>query len=971
MFVVAVSSITTLLSLIEMVFKIAMLNVRSLFPSIDLIGHYFRDFDVICLCETWLSKGHTDNMIRLPGFDHIRQDRSAGDIRNSTNHPKRGGGLVIYYKKELSLYVNIMSPCSKVSPHLEQLWIQIRKPNFRTEIISVIYRPPSGICSNFFEELTASMNIARDFLNAEITILGDINIDYKLRHTNDYKKIKEFERDFQLRQLINLPTRITPRSSSILDIILTDMENINEYGVLDYQVSDHAPIFVSKKKPKIKKSFYQTKGRTYKNYVSVDFQRSINDDMRWLKFWDPENTVDDMWQIVYDIILDAANITCPFVNMKIADENPEWFSQELLEEIHLKDEYFRTYNCSKTDQDWDVYKSQRNRVKFLIKNGKEEFIKELVETNSGNPKKFWRIINNTSGLGKEKRNIASISLVDENMETKQGIDAVKYMNEYYASAGYNLLKDFSTTWQSIGFGDYPGFVFENISEYEVTKLIKDIKISKSSAYSEIGTRLFKDAFLVIPRELTFLFNKCLTDATFPLEWGLAEVTPIPKTGNLTNVKNWRPISQIKLPGKLLERLVHTQLSSYFEDILDKNQHGFRKQKSTGTAIFDMLQDVFQNWNKRQFTSCIFIDYSKAFDTIDHSILLKKLALYGLDLNAINFMTSYLANRKQRIVIKNQTSPYTSLRCGVPQGSILGPLLFIIYTNDLFFDILPTEKIIMYADDTLLLNAGESEVIASQHAQHCFDKVINWCNLNKLTINSEKTKHLCISNKKHLSNIHIQKGNTNLGNVDTYEYLGFNVDRHLTMTTYVDKIIKKVSYKVHTLSIIRRYISERTSSLVYKVMIMPHFDYVDFVIDSAVKQKTDRLERLHKRAIRTIEYELVPEMKRPLEELYTRYNLTSLYQRRIEHLLFFMYKVGKHSRENLDLQRPKIELRSKNKVKFKNKFTNITKVQNSPLYRGVFLWDQLPETLQKEMELKTFKVGIRSLIKQNKIVFKRN
>ena len=128
------------------------------------------------------------------------------------------------------------------------------------------------------------------------------------------------------------------------------------------------------------------------------------------------------------------------------------------------------------------------------------------------------------------------------------------------------------------FEEYPGFSFFDITEYEVTKLIKDIDISKSSAYCEISSRLFKDAFSVMVRELTFLFNKCLSEGTFPLDWGLAEVTPIPKAGDLKDVKNWRPISQIKLPCKLIERLVHTQLSIYFDDILNKNQHGFRKSK---------------------------------------------------------------------------------------------------------------------------------------------------------------------------------------------------------------------------------------------------------------------------------------------------------------------------------------------------------------------------------------------------------
>ena len=208
------------------------------------------------------------------------------------------------------------------------------------------------------------------------------------------------------------------------------------------------------------------------------------------------------------------------------------------------------------------------------------------------------------------------------------------------------------------------------------------------------------------------------------------------------------ISQIKLPGKLIERLVHTQLSIYFDDILKKNQHGVRKNKSTGTVIFNVLEEVFETWNRKHIISCIFIDDSKAFDTIDHSILIKKLKLYGLDIKAIKFLMAYLANRKQRLVIKNQTSPYTTLRCDVLQASILGPLLFIIYTNDLFFENKPTEKIIMYADDTLVINTADTELLAVQNSQNCFDRVIAWCNLNKLTINSEKAKHLCITNKKH-------------------------------------------------------------------------------------------------------------------------------------------------------------------------------------------------------------------------------
>ena len=271
---------------------------------------------------------------------------------------------------------------------------------------------------------------------------------------------------------------------------------------------------------------------------------------------------------------------------------------------------------------------------------------------------------------------------------------------------------------------------------------------------------------------------------------------------------------------------------------------------------------------------------------------------------------------------------------------------------------------------MLLNPGNTELEAVQLSQNCFNKLIAWCNLNRLTINKEKTKHLCVSRDKHLLNFSIRKDTSCLGNVDTYDYLGFTIDNRLTMSSYLDKIIKKISYKLRTLNIMRRFITEKTALLTYKVMIMPHYDYVDFVIDSATAEKTKRLEKLHKRAIRIIEYTIDHECKKPYTELYTKYNLTSLYQRRAEHLILFMYKISKNITKNIETQRPKIELRSRNKVKFKNKFTKISKVQNSPYYRGEFLWNQLPDDLQCEVELSIFKNRVRMLLNTDKVVFSR-
>ena len=258
------------------------------------------------------------------------------------------------------------------------------------------------------------------------------------------------------------------------------------------------------------------------------------------------------------------------------------------------------------------------------------------------------------------------------------------------------------------------------------------------------------------------------------------------------------------------------------------------------------------------------------------------------------------------------------------------------------------------------------MVAIQNSQSCFNKVIAWCKLNKLTLNEDKTKHLCITNRKHTNTLKITANTNQLGNVDTYDYLGFCIDKKLNMQSHIDKLVKKVGFKLHTLTLMRRFLTLRTSLLIYKVMIMPHFDYVDFVIDSATKKCTDRIEGLHKRAVRKIENSSNFEHRETYVNLLDTYGLTTLYQRRIEHLLVFMYKRSKICMNSITVHRPKIELRSRNKVKFKYTFTDKTKVMNSPLYRGIHLWDQLPSPIQHMENLNCFKVSVKALIRNGQI-----
>ena len=254
------------------------------------------------------------------------------------------------------------------------------------------------------------------------------------------------------------------------------------------------------------------------------------------------------------------------------------------------------------------------------------------------------------------------------------------MNEYYTNTEPNLAKEFTNSWMADDCkidGEHQ-FSFMFITENVVSKLIQGIKISKYSAMGSLSSCILKDVFEVRIVELTELFNTCMDMGVFPLSWGIGEITPIPKA-NIHSKKpgEWRPITQIKLPGKLLERCVHHQLYNYLEDnFLALQQHGFRPETTTSTAVFDMLKESFKYWNEKLYQTCVFIDFSRAFDCIDHNILLSKLKLYGLDEKAIAFISSYFNNRYQRTKVDGHISKLNKVTYGTAQGSILGPLIFI-------------------------------------------------------------------------------------------------------------------------------------------------------------------------------------------------------------------------------------------------------------------------------------------------------
>ena len=358
-----------------------------------------------------------------------------------------------------------------------------------------------------------------------------------------------------------------------------------------------------------------------------------------------------------------------------------------------------------------------------------------------------------------------------------------------------------------------------------------------------------------------------------------------------------------------------------------------------------------------YTGCIFVDFARAFETIDHNILMLKLKAYGLTTVPLNFFRKYITSRKQTTVVNGYVSNDGCVTYGTAQGSVLGPLIYIIYVNDVLKLMSEDYKMFLYADDILIMHQNVDKGLMLDGLQNKLNSKMEWCSRNKLTVNRDKTKSMIVCSQK-VENVGTLKiENDVLSSVTQYEYLGMILDSKLSMSQQVDSMYKKANSKLAILCKIRRYISEKTAVRVYKTMIRPHLEYIDFVIDSCAKDRIEKIDKLEDRALRRIEFCHRPENRLDYNELRMAYKIESLCVRRKRSLLRIMYDKSKND-ENVEVILHDINLRSRGKVKMKTQFSGLTKLHSSPYYRGCQLWGNLPKEIQKAENRNVFKSMVK-------------
>ena len=928
---------------------LAHLNIRSIWKKLDSIkialDQQFQ-IDVLGISETWLTESIQENLTTINNYDCIRADRKWNDV--NTNYIKKGGGICMYINKNLKYTTHVLDKFNISCRDVECQWVKLIFEKQRNVIVGNLYRPPQGNV-NFFIDYMDGVLETVDLSKEDVFLMGDYNIDFLNKLDESYKSINEFGNQIGMDMCINSKTRFSKTKDSCLDQIITNSNFVHDSGTCDLNISDHQLVYVIHKKVKLQKEKNTFWGRSYRNYNKDEFINQLKNN-NWFDI-ETETCPNKIWNEFLHVITSMIDNQCPLKEFRIKKVKEPWVSQELLEFIKDKDRALRKAKKTNSENDWKIAKRLRNECLHRVRNCKADFIKNELNQNQDDIKKFWNTVKTV--IPEKKKNSPKLFLIDQKDHRHIAQDDLpNYINNFFADIGQNLAKKSKGTWTYDGIRSDVILHDIIVTNDEVVKACKDINVNKASGIQNISSRIIKDAFMAVPNIVRHMIQTSLNTGVFPDKWKIANIIPLQKGGEKSNVSNLRPVSLLPLPTKIIERIVHDRVMFHLErnNLLEINQGGFRKNHSTMDTIAKFSNDIFNGINKRELTVACFIDLAKAFDTVNHKILLKKLEMLGITGNLKKLFENYLTNRKQMTTIENKSSNLRDITCGVPQGSILGPMLFLMYVNDLS-SIVKNCKYQLYAEDTVIYNTNNSLQISTRNVEEDLVRFINWCKGNALTVNIKKSKYVCFglkSQTRKIKNHSLFMNNIKLDKVSSYKYLGIQLDMNLNFHKYLQDSIQRASFKIHMLSKIRVYIDFDTAVTIYKTMILPVLEYGDIAYDLGDKKSLDKLQTLQNRALRIC---INSNVHISRIQLHKDCKLAKLEVRRIVHLRMFMYK---QKNNDLIIDRRIINTRAHDAPIFQTKRPQNEKYKRNIYYNGAIKWNSLSIDDRNILEYNVFK-----------------
>lgn len=852
---------------------------------------------------------------------------------------------------------------------VDEICVQVQCRKLPSILICCIYRHPKASVTSFdYIEDTLRALIMR---KKTFFLLGDLNDN--LFHPNS--KLSHVISHNKLSQLIDKPTRVTPTSATLLDIIITNKPDmVLQSSVTPTIIADHDLISVSVDILKPKRQPTTTTKRDLRNYTSDTLSSLIINETSTLNQILQTDDVDKQVSLLTSVISNSIDKCAPMSTVTVHRPPAPWLNDEIKEAIKERNKAQTILKSHRLNPTLQIkFKDIKRRVKNLITSTKKKYYQQELENSKNNIAATWKTLKNIIPSKRQNKTTPPLETLN---------DKVDDFNKFFASVG---LRTYESTQESLR-ADSPNpstegsptpslpthtdlrlFRPQPVDQVTVILTVKQLQKTNSFGSDNISLKFIKDSLIAIIFYLTTIINTSIVTGTFPAPWKNAIVIPLHKSGDHDDIGNYRPISLLPILSKILEKIIANQLVSFLESnkLLSPTQHGFRPKLSTVTALQVITDKIYENIDKKQISLLTLCDLSKAFDSVNHTILLQKLHLVNVD---AFWFSSYLNNRTQSVRINNTVSSRQAVPYGVPQGSILGPLLFNIYVNDMPKHITNC-ILVQYADDTQFLHSGNINNISSiiSKTENTLKQVRKYFLENGLKLNTNKTQCLFLGTRQLLAHIPhnttIRCAGSDIQPSTHAKNLGIYLDSYLTFEKHTSEIIKKAMGTLMFVNRNKDYFTKDTRITILQTLVLSALNYGITVWGTTNSTILNKVQKIQNFTIKVADGKarkfdhvtpLFKELKwLRVKELVT-FNLI---------ITVFKYKIKEYPDHILPLQTV-------------NNVTNSTTRQQNNLYvrrtntdtgaraisvLGPKLWNSLPPEVKDSVSLSTLKSKLRKYL----------
>lgn len=902
------------------------LNIRSIRNKVGDFEAYMQaknhDYDVLCFSEHFLAKDEIESFC-LNGYY-----TAAFYARSLHMH----GGTIIFCKSNIEYKPKNDLGLLSIEMNCELSAVELNKLNI---IIITVYRPPDGDFNVFLGAMTTLLDKISN-MDKYIIINGDFNIHFNKNCTNKHTFLN-LVNSYGFVQMIYENTRI---DACIDNIFINFCDNLNCItNVYDPLLSDHCALDISVDISPLKSRSSRISQVIYRPVTSQGKLKMyyLLETETW-EFINSNLDIDNKVSCFLQKILHLRNIAFPEAKkkMNLNHKNQiQWFNndiRDMRENLRFLTDLLKNF---RTPRMAETVKNYRYKYRLAINKAKQKANTDFIEKADNKVRAAWEVINS-------------------NRRTNSSVEDVSIhandFNSFFINVANNALSNLREP--NLSFEEYLeqsnlnitnlSFSFREVTYNEVRDAINELKNKHSKDFYDLDIMLIKSLKDMLITPLTKLFNQCIREGVYPSCFKISKIIPIFKKGNQTDLGNYRPIALIPVISKILELLLKQQLYDYLEqnNLLIESQYGFRKEKSTVGAINKLCETVLRGFEDGDFVGSTFCDLSKAFDCVSHEILLKKLEYYGVRDVSLKLLSVYLTGRTQVTYYGGTFSEEEKIAHGVPQGSILGPLLFLIYINDIFSS-LTDSALVLYADDTNFTHCDAVFEHLKSRMDASVSSVEDWFSASQLSLNVNKTEQIIFSLRK----------NDKIDNPESTKFLGVLLDPTLKFDRHVDYICNKLSKNIFLLKNLIKTVSQHVCVMTFHAVIQSVLSYA--IITWGHSSHANRVFKLQRRAVRVI---AKLEYQTDARKAYTDLKIMTLPCR-------YIFECIIYTKNNVDQYNTARNIHNHNtrqKDDLRVEFLRLSKSWNATLYLAPTFYNKLPISV-KSLEGNKFKKVIKKLL----------